>query len=99
MPPALLPSRPSILISGTRRAWRRDGFTGMLAIHPIQVAVINAAFLPTPEELAHARRVVAAFAQASQAGAVQLDGKMLDAPHLAGAKRLLDAAAKTGNPQ
>ena len=73
---------------------RRDGFTGMLAIHPAQVPVINAAFQPTPEELAHARRVVAAFAQAPQAGAVQLDGKMLDAPHLASAKRLLDAAAK-----
>lgn len=73
---------------------RRDGFTGMLAIHPAQVPVINAAFQPTPEELAHARRVVAAFAQASQAGAVQLDGKMLDAPHLTSAKRLLDAAAK-----
>ena len=71
---------------------RRDGFTGMLAIHPAQVPVINAAFQPTPEELAHARRVVAAFA--GQSGAVQLDGKMLDAPHLASAKRLLDAAAK-----
>lgn len=73
---------------------RRDGFTGMLAIHPAQVPVINAAFQPTLEELAHARRVVAAFAQASQSGAVQLDGRMLDAPHLASAKRLLDAAAK-----
>ena len=78
---------------------RRDGFTGMLAIHPAQVPVINAAFQPTPEELAHARRVVAAFAQASQSGAVQLEGRMLDAPHLASAKRLLDTIAKTGNSQ
>ena len=78
---------------------RRDGFTGMLAIHPAQISVINAAFLPTPEELTHARRVVAAFAQGAQSGAVQLDGKMLDAPHLTSAKRLLDAAAKTEKPR
>lgn len=71
---------------------RRDGFTGMLAIHPAQIAVINAAFLPTEEELGYAQRVVAAFAEAPDAGAVQLDGKMLDAPHLAKAKRLLAAA-------
>ncbi len=71
---------------------RRDGFGGMLAIHPAQIAVINAAFLPTEAELHHARRVVAAFADIPDAGAVQLDGKMLDAPHLAAARRLLAAA-------
>lgn len=71
---------------------RRDGFTGMLAIHPAQIAVINAAFMPTAAELDHARRVLAAFAQAPDAGTVQLDGKMLDSPHLAAARRLLAKA-------
>jgi citrate lyase subunit beta/citryl-CoA lyase len=68
---------------------RRDGFSGMLAIHPAQVAAINAAFTPDEAELAQARRIVAAFAAQPGAGAVQLDGKMLDAPHLKNALRLL----------
>src|ERR1051325_5115376 len=42
-------------------AARREGFTGKLAIHPAQVAVINAAFMPSAEELHHAAAVVAAF--------------------------------------
>jgi citrate lyase subunit beta/citryl-CoA lyase len=67
----------------------RDGFTGMMAIHPVQVATINAAFTPTAEQLDHARRVVAAFADAPGAGALQLDGRMIDAPHLAQARRVL----------
>ena len=68
---------------------RRDGFTGMLAIHPTQVPVINAAFTPSDEELAHARRMVDLFAANPGAGALQLDGKMVDAPHLKSAQRLL----------
>ncbi|MEO0347051.1 MAG: CoA ester lyase [Pseudomonadota bacterium] len=68
---------------------RRDGFDGMMAIHPAQVPVINDAFTPSVEELEHARRVVAAFESEPSAGAVQLDGRMLDRPHLAQAKRLL----------
>ncbi len=71
---------------------RRDGFTGMLAIHPSQVAVINAAFTPSADELAHARAVVALFAANPTAGALQLDGKMVDAPHLKAAHRLLKLA-------
>ena len=66
-----------------------DGFAGMLAIHPAQVAVINAAFLPSDEEIAEARRIVAAFAAAPGTGALQLDGRMLDQPHLEQARRLL----------
>jgi citrate lyase subunit beta/citryl-CoA lyase len=68
---------------------RRDGFTGMMAIHPTQVAVINAAFSPSEEEIAHARRVIALFAENPGAGALGLDGKMIDAPHLKAAQRLL----------
>ena len=66
-----------------------DGFAGMLAIHPDQVAIINAAFSPSPEQLAEARAIVAAFAADPDAGAVQMDGRMLDQPHLALARRIL----------
>ena len=74
-----------------RRA-ARDGFTGMMAIHPTQVAVINAAFTPDAAALDHARAVVAAFAANPGAGALQLDGKMIDAPHLKQAQALLARA-------
>ena len=75
-----------------RRAARaaEDGFSGMLAIHPAQVPVINAAFTPTAEQVEWARRVLAAFAAAPAAGAVQLDGRMLDRPHQVQAQRLLE---------
>jgi len=68
---------------------RRQGFSGKLAIHPDQVAIINAGFTATPEELQHAQQIVDAFTQAGGAGAVQLDGKMIDKPHLTQALRLL----------
>jgi citrate lyase subunit beta/citryl-CoA lyase len=70
---------------------RRDGFSGMMAIHPSQVPVINAAFSPSDAELEHARRVVALFEANTGAGALQLDGRMVDAPHLKAARRLLGA--------
>lgn len=68
---------------------RRDGFTGMMAIHPAQVPVINTAFTPSPEELARARAIVDLFAAHPGAGALQLDGRMVDAPHLKAAQQLL----------
>ena len=71
----------------------RDGFTGMMAIHPSQVATINAAFTPTREALDRAHRIVDAFNAAPGLGALQLDGAMLDAPHLKQAKILLSRAA------
>jgi len=80
-------------LAGLDRAARRahrDGFDGMLAIHPDQVAVINAAFTPSADEIAQATRVVAAFA--SGAAVAGLDGKMLDAPHLKQAQRILERA-------
>ena len=70
----------------------RDGFTGMMAIHPAQVPVINAAFTPSPEAVAQARAIVAAFDASPGAGALQLDGKMIDAPHLKQARRILERA-------
>jgi citrate lyase subunit beta / citryl-CoA lyase len=71
---------------------RRDGFIGMMAIHPAQVPVINAAFTPSEEEVAHARAVVAAFEANLDAGALSLDGRMIDRPHLIQARRILAAA-------
>ena len=72
---------------------RRDGFTGMMAIHPSQVAVINAAFTPSAEERAKAQAIVDLFAANPGAGALQLEGRMVDAPHLKAAKALLALAA------
>jgi len=68
---------------------RRDGFTGMMAIHPAQVPIINAAFTPSAEEIAHAHAVIALFAANPGAGVLPMDGKMVDAPHLKAAHRLL----------
>jgi citrate lyase subunit beta/citryl-CoA lyase len=73
---------------------RRDGFYGKLAIHPDQVAAINEGFTPTPEECAHARQVVAAFADAPGTGVASLAGQMIDRPHLIQAQRVLARAAQ-----
>jgi len=69
------------------RAAQREGFTGMLAIHPDQVDPINAAFSPSAADVEHARKVVAAFA--GGAGVASLDGKMLDQPHLKQARHVI----------
>lgn len=74
---------------------RRDGFAAKMAIHPGQVAIINEVFTPTAEALAHARRVVEAFAAAPGGGVVGIDGVMYDRPHLVRAQTLL-ARAKDG---
>lgn len=77
---------------GTRHAAesaRADGFTGMLAIHPSQVPIINAAFAPTEAELAEAEAIIALFAANPYAGTLQYNGRMVDQPHLRMAKQLL----------
>ncbi|HCX69258.1 CoA ester lyase [Parvibaculum sp.] len=76
------------------RAAARDGFTGKMAIHPAQVAIINEVFTPSEADLAHARAVVAAFEQAGDVGVVALDGVMLDIPHLKQARALLARATQ-----
>lgn len=83
------------LAAYARRA-SRDGFTGMMAIHPSQVPIINAAFTPDDAQIVQARRIVAAFANAPGAGALQIDGKMMDAPHLKQAHTILDRAGASG---
>jgi citrate lyase subunit beta/citryl-CoA lyase len=70
---------------------RRDGFSAMMAIHPSQVEPINHAFTPDAAEIAWAEKVVAAFATSPDSGVIQIDGRMLDLPHLKLAKRILEA--------
>ncbi|HEX9159106.1 MAG TPA: CoA ester lyase [Rhizomicrobium sp.] len=79
--------RDSAGLERAARTAQRDGFSGMLAIHPDQVDIINAAFTPSAADVEHARRVVAAFA--GGAGVASLDGKMLDQPHLKQAEHIL----------
>lgn len=74
------------------RASRRRGFRGRIAIHPDQVAIINAAYSPSAAELAQAQRIVDAFAAQPEAGTLSLDGVMLDRPHLTQALRTLASA-------
>lgn len=73
---------------------RRDGYRGMLAIHPAQVEVINAAFTPTEEEIAAAQEIVDLFAANPGAGTIGHKGAMLDRPHLARARLLLEQAGR-----
>lgn len=73
---------------------RQRGFTGKIAIHPAQVATINAAFTPSAEELEHSRKVVELFESNPGLGTVGLDGKMLDMPHFKQAQRVLELARR-----
>ncbi|PDV87762.1 CoA ester lyase [Rhizobium sp. H4] len=73
---------------------RRDGFSGMMAIHPSQVETINHAFTPDASEIAWAEKVTAAFAAQPDAGVIQVDGRMLDMPHLKLALRILERAGR-----
>ncbi|WP_159586403.1 HpcH/HpaI aldolase/citrate lyase family protein [Chelativorans xinjiangense] len=74
----------------------RDGFTAKMAIHPAQVPIINDAFTPSEEAVAHARRIVAALEEAGEAGVVSIDGEMVDRPHLIRAERILKRARLAG---
>ena len=73
---------------------RRDGFSGMLAIHPDQVEVINRAFVPTAAEVERAERIVALFDENPGAGTLGMDGEMIDRPHLVQAERILQLARR-----
>ncbi|MCE7796858.1 CoA ester lyase [Sphingobium sufflavum] len=73
---------------------RRDGFRGMLAIHPAQVDVINAAFTPTEAEIAEAQEIVDVFAANPGVGAIGWKGGMLDRPYLSRAQQLLKQAGR-----
>jgi citrate lyase subunit beta/citryl-CoA lyase len=71
---------------------QRDGFTGMMAIHPAQVAAINEGFTPTDAELSHARAVIDALAAHPDAGVLKLVKKIIDRPHLVQAMRVQAAS-------
>jgi citrate lyase subunit beta/citryl-CoA lyase len=71
---------------------QRDGFTGRLAIHPLQVPIINEVFTPSAAALAKAQAIVAAFAANPGAGAIGIEGVMYDRPHLVRAQRLIARA-------
>ena len=73
---------------------RRDGFEGMLAIHPDQVETINGAFVPTSAETERAERIVELFAASPDAGTLGMDGEMIDRPHWLQAKRILERASR-----
>lgn len=79
-------------LRGESLAARRDGFTAKAAIHPGQLEVINAAFAPSEQDIAWARRVIAAFAAGD--GVTRLDGAMLDRPHLRHAEAILAQAGR-----
>ena len=77
-------------------AARKAGFLAKMAIHPVQLDVINRAFTITPDELDWARKVVQAFADNPTSGVVGLDGMMLDRPHLRQAETLIARAGAQG---
>src|SRR3954463_2490292 len=70
-------------------AARQDGFMAKAVIHPKHVDVVNAAFMPSEEEIAWSQRVVEAFASSPDTGVVKMEGKMLDKPHLRAAEKIL----------
>ena len=74
------------------RAAVRDGFTGKMAIHPNQVAVMNQIFTPSAEEIATSQELIALFAANPEAGALTYRGQMVDRAHVARAERILARA-------
>ena len=74
---------------------RRDGFGGMLAIHPEQVEVINEAFMPSSAEVERAQKIVDLFAANPGTGTLGMNGEMIDRPHLLQARQILEIAARS----
>ena len=74
----------------------RLGFTGKISIHPNQIDVINAAFMPTSEQVAEAVALIEAFDQAQADGrmAFTFNGQMVDAPHLTRARAIVERASQ-----
>ena len=79
-------------LTAEARAAAREGFTGKLAIHPDQIAPINAAFTPSADDIAMAEEIIAAFAADPLAGVLSVGGRMVDRPHLTQAQALLARA-------
>ena len=70
------------------------GFDGKTLIHPGQVPVANDVWAPTDDEVAQARRVIAAFDDglAQGLGVITVDGRMIENLHVANAQRTLAVA-------
>jgi citrate lyase subunit beta / citryl-CoA lyase len=83
-------------LARSSRLARELGFDGKSAIHPAQVAALNAAFSPTAEQINWARRVLALAPDGdiTRLGAAVLDGQLIEAPHLRRAERILAVAAQ-----
>jgi citrate lyase subunit beta/citryl-CoA lyase len=86
--------RDQVGLKDEAEAARREGFTGKLAIHPAQVPVINAAFTPSADDIAHAESIVAAFEAQPDAGVLSVGGRMVDRPLLVQARRVLERAVR-----
>ncbi len=82
--------RDSEGLAADSRQSRAEGFSGRLAIHPAQVAVINESYLPSAEQVEMARKIIAAFEAEPDVGTVGIDGKMYDIPHLKQARHTLE---------
>jgi citrate lyase subunit beta/citryl-CoA lyase len=76
-------------LAAEAREARRDGFSAKAIIHPSHVAAVNSAFASSEEEIHWARQIVDAFAANPDSGALKLDGRMIDQPHLALAQKIL----------
>jgi citrate lyase subunit beta/citryl-CoA lyase len=83
--------RDTAAVERSAQSARRDGFSGKLAIHPAQLAPIHAAFAPSADEVRWARRVLELMSSSGGQGAVALDGRMIDRPHVRQAERILAA--------
>jgi len=92
--PSMILNDDEALIEECRRA-RFDGFSGKLAIHPKQIAAIHAAFTPSEEEVQFAQTIIEAFSDNPNSGAFQLNGQMIDMPHLKMANNIMKLSAYT----
>jgi citrate lyase beta subunit len=74
------------------------GFTGKITIHPDQIPIVNEAFTPSSDEIAESRELIAAFEENRSQGrmAFSFKGQMVDVPHLARARRILEVARAVG---
>ena len=77
---------------------RSLGFDGKWCIHPAQIDVVNEVFSPTDKEVEWAEKVLAAYeeANAAGAGAVSVEGKMIDAASIKMARNTLSPAQRPG---
>jgi citrate lyase subunit beta/citryl-CoA lyase len=92
---AVVAIRDDVQYAADARRGRELGYRGKLCVHPAQVALAHAAFTPTPDEIDHARRVLAAWEQhaAGGVGALEVDGAMVDEPALRLARAVLAPAS------